>query len=145
MNTYKIVLFLHILSGMAALASGFSSMISRKGLAKHLISGRVYFWSMTFSCLTAVIMSTLKPNPFLFIIGIFSYQFVAVGYRYIKVKKIYTGKLSPELIDWTIGLAPVGILLAYYSWTLYSNINQPELEIVNTILSSVIVLLYKKG
>ncbi len=85
----QIFIYVHAASGGIALLAGLISMIARKGKKIHKKSGLIFFYSMTFSGITAMLISIL-PNhqsPFLFAIGIFSLYFVITGKRALNLKK----------------------------------------------------------
>lgn len=76
-------------------------MIRKKGGTKHRAAGRLYVRCMMITGASALIMAQLKPNPFLFIVGVFTIYLVGTADRYIQqaLKK-------PSLIDWayTLGM-----------------------------------------
>jgi len=85
----QVFIYVHAASGGIALIAGLVSMIARKGKRTHRKSGLIFFYSMTFSGITAMLISLL-PNhksPFLFAIGIFSLYFVITGKRALNFKK----------------------------------------------------------
>jgi uncharacterized membrane protein len=85
----QIFIYVHAASGGIALIAGLVSMIARKGNQTHKKSGLIFFYSMAFSGITAMLISLL-PNhrsPFLFAIGIFSLYFVITGKRALNFKK----------------------------------------------------------
>lgn len=85
----QIFIYVHAASGGIALIAGLVSMIARKGNQTHKKSGLIFFYSMSFSGITAMLISLL-PNhrsPFLFAIGIFSLYFVITGKRALNFKK----------------------------------------------------------
>ena len=45
-----------------------SAVVSSKGKKVHIIAGRTYFWGMTIIFLTAIPMSIVSGNVFLFLI-----------------------------------------------------------------------------
>jgi uncharacterized membrane protein len=85
---FQIALAAHIISGMAALFSGFIAIVSSKGKMIHRKSGLVYFISMLTVCLSAVFISVMKQNTFLLHIGIFAFFMVFSGYRSIRNKTL---------------------------------------------------------
>jgi uncharacterized membrane protein len=99
---YSIFLALHIAGGFLALTIGLVAMLTAKGSKTHKMSGKLYVFGMTAACASAFYMAIAKPNLFLFIIGVFSYQLVGVGYRTLYRKKFS----KPAWIDWIIGLVP---------------------------------------
>lgn len=95
--SYKITLFLHIVSGFLALVSGSLAIISKKGGKLHRTVGKLFFVSMVSVGFTSVVISLVKGNQFLLMIGIFSFYLNYVGYRAIKEKS-----LKPNTLDWIV-------------------------------------------
>lgn len=97
----RLTLFAHIAAGTVALLAGPVAMLSRKGLLLHRRAGKIYFWSMAAVFVTAVVLSTVRPNPFLFAIAIFSFYLVASGYRALSHKQLHKGGPIAR-IDWLV-------------------------------------------
>ena len=106
----NILLATHILFGTFALLSAAVATISAKGEKLHRFSGSVYFWSMTAIFVTAIPMSLITHNIFLFLIAVFSFYLAFAGMRFAKNR---TG--LPTLFDWlAVGLmiaSGIGMLL----------------------------------
>ena len=96
---YKILLVVHVLAGFTSLAAATVATFSKTlDLAHrwHVISGTVFFWGMLVIFLTAVPMSIIRPNTFLFLIAMLSFYFALAGWRYA------TNRLgTPRPLDWT--------------------------------------------
>ena len=82
-----ILLSIHILAGTIALLFAALAVSSEKGKKFHVISGRTYFWSMVGIFLTAIPMSIINSNIFLFLIAIFSFYLAFAGMRFAKNRK----------------------------------------------------------
>jgi uncharacterized membrane protein len=102
------LMVVHIAAGMTALASGPSAMMVRKGLAAHRVSGRVYFYAMIGVAVTAIVLSAVKSNFFLLLVGLFSLQLVAGGYRALSLKSLHLGQ-RPSILDWLFHVGSVGV------------------------------------
>ena len=74
-------LFLHILAGVAALITAGLAVGSAKGGYLHRRAGNIYSLAMLFTCLSALMLAVMDPNPFLFAVGIFSLYLVFTGWR----------------------------------------------------------------
>ena len=83
-----LLLILHIVAGFTALISGLIPMLSKKGGPLHNRGGRIYFIAMTLVFFTAVPLSILKSNFFLFSVGILSYYAAFTGFRLPKRKDL---------------------------------------------------------
>ena len=90
-----ILLIIHISAGAIALVCAALAVSSKKGKKLHIISGRTYFWSMVGIFLTAIPMSIISSNIFLFLIAIFSFYLAFAGMRFAKNR---TG--TATALDW---------------------------------------------
>jgi uncharacterized membrane protein len=90
-----ILLSIHILAGTIALLCAALAISSEKGKKFHVLSGRTYFWSMVGIFLTAILMSIINSNLFLFLIAIFSFYLAFTGVRFAKNRKSIA-----TTIDW---------------------------------------------
>lgn len=100
MTLYGTLLFIHIAGGFLALLSAVFAILSKtidSAHKWHVWSGRVYFAGMATVFLTAIPMAVLKPNPFLFMIAIFSFYMALSGYRLARNRGG-----TPQAIDWFI-------------------------------------------
>ena len=82
-----ILLSIHILAGTIALLCAALAVSSEKGKKFHVLSGRTYFWCMVGIFLTAIPMSIINSNTFLFLIAIFSFYLAFAGMRFAKKRK----------------------------------------------------------
>ena len=82
-----ILLAIHILAGTIALLCAALAVSSEKGKKFHVLSGRTYFWCMVGIFLTAIPMSIINSNTFLFLIAIFSFYLAFAGMRFAKNRK----------------------------------------------------------
>ena len=83
----QILLPIHILAGIIALTCAAISVSSEKGKKNHILSGRTYFWCMVVIFLTAIPMSIISSNIFLFLIAIFSFYLAFAGMRFARNRK----------------------------------------------------------
>ena len=105
LTLYQILLVLHIAAGTLSLITGSLNMILPKGGKRHQKIGRVFVTGMMLTGGSALFMAQIKPNPFLFIIGVFTIYLVGTADRYIKLTQN-----KPLLIDWvyTLGMFVFG-------------------------------------
>jgi len=89
-----ILLPIHIAAGSVALLSAASALLTEKGKKFHVLIGKAYFWSMVIIFLTAIPMSIITGNVFLFLIAIFSFYLAFSGMRFANNR---TG--VPTLVD----------------------------------------------
>ena len=105
------LLIIHILAGTLALMAAVSAVVSSKGKKGHIIAGRTYFWGMTIIFFTAIPMSIVSGNVFLFLITIFSFYLAYAGMRFAR-----NGTGIENIFDWVaVGLM---ILSGMVMWCL---------------------------
>lgn len=75
------ILALHILTGVVALGAAGVAVGSTKGAALHRRAGAVYTLAMLVVGATALLLSAIGSNAFLFAIGVFSLFLVFTGWR----------------------------------------------------------------
>ena len=75
----QILLPIHIISGVIALASAVSALSFKKGKNRHILSGRIFFWAMLGIFITATPMSIINENIFLVFVAIFSFYLAFSG------------------------------------------------------------------
>ena len=75
----QVLLPVHILAGTIALLCAALAVSSEKGKKLHVLSGRTYFWCMVAIFLTAIPMSIISSNIFLFLIAVFRSRMGLVG------------------------------------------------------------------
>jgi len=111
----QILLPIHILAGTIALLCAALAVSSEKGKRFHVLSGRTYFWCMVAIFLTAIPMSIITSNIFLFLIAIFSFYLAFAGMRFARNRKGVATTLDWIIVSLMI-LSGVGmwILAAIY-------------------------------
>jgi uncharacterized membrane protein len=103
----------HILAGASLLLNGFLAYLLRKGGKGHRLVGLIYFWSMAWIFISAILLiSFVRFNFFLLVIGVFSFYLSFSGYRVIKRKKAG----QETLIDWSAAIITMiaGIAIVVY-------------------------------
>ena len=96
----EILLPIHILAGTIALLAAAFAICSEKGKKIHITAGKTYYWGMVGIFLTALPMSIITSNVFLFLIAFFSFYLAFAGRRFAQNR---TGVASR--IDWiAVGL-----------------------------------------
>ena len=92
---YFVLLTIHIASGSAALLAALVALLTAKGGANHVRSGRVYAVGMTAVFLTALPLALLGASIFLLFIAFFSFYMVFAGWRFARNRR---GR--PQPVDW---------------------------------------------
>lgn len=122
-KSIQILIYTHAFFGGIALLTGFISIVSQKGKVVHRKSGKLFYYSMLFSALTALIISVLPQHesPFLFSIGIFSSYFILTGYRALNFKLNNVNLLFDKIISWAMIFT--GVIMILYNPIFNSKIN----------------------
>jgi len=83
---FKLLLIIHIITGIICLITGLLAGFSKKRRGKHTFYGEIYHGSYVLVFISAVVMSILHWNDsaYLFYIAIFSYSLALLGYVAIK-------------------------------------------------------------
>lgn len=99
------LLILHIAGGSTGLLTGTIAAIVQKGSKPHLLSGKIFFWSMFVASVSALILSWLPGHEslFLFAVGGFTLYMILSGYRIVLLKRLAkTQKAGFYLTDYLI-------------------------------------------
>ena len=78
---------IHILAGTIALFAAAFAICSEKGKKIHITAGRTYYLGMAGIFLTALPMSIITSNIFLFLIAFFSFYLAFAGRRFAQNRK----------------------------------------------------------
>lgn len=106
----QLLLVTHILAGGIAVLGAALAILSDKGKRLHVLSGRTFFWGMAIIFLTAIPMSIINSNVFLFLVAIFSFYLAYAGMRFARNRQ---GVAS--LLDWiAIGLVVSAGLIMWF-------------------------------
>jgi len=107
---FTIFLVLHITGGAIGLITGTINILKKKGGKSHILVGKLFIYGMATAGFSALVLSIMHPNYFLFIVGIFTLYMISTGTRYIR-KQMLGLEQKPGLIDWmiTISMLIVGI------------------------------------
>lgn len=104
-----ILLVLHILTGFLALFIGLVIIILKKGNQRHRLYGLFYFAGMLVVCSTALALSVILSNIFLFTVGIFTLMQIYFGKRAVK-NKSQQASVS-DLLMLCVGVMNIGIMV----------------------------------
>jgi hypothetical protein len=116
---------IHIAAGTLALLSGLAAIIFRNKIKWHRPAGKIYFWCMTIIFFTAIYMSAVRSNVFLFCVAFFTYYSCLTAYRSLKLKKLHLDQ-KPHWFDWVtevfFGLMHLAFVL--FGFLLFQGPNQ---------------------
>lgn len=122
---FTAILILHIVSGGTGLITGTINLIRRKGDKLHNQIGLGFTYAMISAGASAIVLSMMHPNYFLFIVGVFTLYMVSTGYRYIRLRLEGIDN-GPKTLDWVLtgsmGIAGICFIL-FGGWQLYMKSN----------------------
>ena len=78
------VLALHVLAGLAAVLTGATAALARKGSPRHIRAGRWFYRTITIVFATATALSAMRwrQDYYLFIIGAVAFTATTIGYEH---------------------------------------------------------------
>ncbi len=118
----NLTLGIHIICGFTSLVVAPLAMLTQKGGKFHRIWGKIYFVGMTGVAITGVVISILKSIPFLLMVSVFSYYFVAYGYRIIYLKNLHKDQ-KPTHLDWEIAIVTALFNIGLIGFGIFQIIN----------------------
>ncbi|MEQ8242753.1 hypothetical protein [Fulvivirga sp.] len=118
MEPLKVLAISHVMAGVVSLITGPMAMTTKKGGQVHRKAGKVYFYAMTYVFITAVVLSSIKFIPFLFMISFLSYYGCFSGVRILKLKKLHKDQ-KPKPYDWFAGIFTVVAGLSFGGYGIY--------------------------
>jgi hypothetical protein len=106
------VVGMHVLFGIAAVATGALAMLSKKGRGRHSTFGKAYFWCLLGVFLTMSTLSLLRwsENYDLFIVGALSFGFAYFG-------RLSAGRYEPQWLRvhvTAMAFSYISMLTAFY-------------------------------
>jgi hypothetical protein len=114
---HRILVLVHVIAGFTALFTGLLAMFSAKGRKMHRMSGKFYFWSMTVSCATALLVGALFQKWFFFFLAFITFESAARGYRILSRKQI-TAPQPPGYPDWLLVVGNAAMSAGIIGWGL---------------------------
>lgn len=93
-----VLLFTHVVSGVVALVTAFIAVGVAKGAKVHRRVGTVFFCAMLGVGITAIPVTFVRPNPFLFFIALFSFYMAFAGYR--RGRKRHVDDTTDRIAAW---------------------------------------------
>ena len=130
------LLFTHIIAGTVSLLAASLAVVLGKGKKVHILAGRTYFWGMFLIFITAIPMSIVSSNIFLFLVAIFSFYLAYAGMRFARNR---TG--IANTFDWAaVGLMILSGIAMWCLATLYF-INNNTQSITLTVFGFIAISL----
>ena len=111
---FAALLYAHVAGGALALLVGAAVLTRRKGDRLHKRLGWLFAGGMLLAGATSLAMAVLRPNAFLFIVGVFTLYMVGTGLRYNRLRGLLQ-RQRPRGIDYgltgAMGLFAVAFLV----------------------------------
>jgi hypothetical protein len=118
----KFLIFSHVTAGAVSLITAPVAMAVAKGGKTHRLSGKIFFWSMVYIFVSAVILGIYHWKPFLLMVAVLSFYLVYSGYRTLHQKQIHSGK-GVKWYDWFIAATSGAFMLSFLIWSVDLMIN----------------------
>ncbi len=106
----QLLLISHASAGFITLITGIVAMVSPKKLRVHRPAGKIFYYVMWYVVLSAFVLSYLKVNVFLFLVGTLTFYTNISGYQSLQLYK--SKKPSITWKHWAPWLVTVFLLMA---------------------------------
>lgn len=113
----KFLIFSHVTAGIISLITAPVSMAVAKGGTAHRVAGKIFFWSMFYIVISALVLGTYHWKPFLLMVSVLSFYLVYSGYRALYQKQLHLGK-GVAWYDWAVAVACGLFMLAFLIWSI---------------------------
>lgn len=97
-------------------------MVVAKGGSVHRVAGKIFFWSMVYIFVSAIILGTYHWRPFLLMVSVLSFYLVYSGYRTLYQKQIHLGK-GVNWYDWLVAAVCGIFMLSFLIWSVDLMVN----------------------
>jgi uncharacterized membrane protein len=111
---FKLLLSIHILAGFTSLTSACGAILTKKGAYFHRLFGKIFVGGMTIIFITAIPLSLIRQDLFLFLIAFFSYYFALSGFMFARNQNSQASRFS-----WLIAFMMLGIGMTMLSYSIY--------------------------
>jgi uncharacterized membrane protein len=140
---FNILLYIHIIAGGMGLITGTINLIKKKGDKLHKNVGLFFLYGMIINGISGLFMSFIHPNPFLFIVGIFSIYMAATGQRSLSLKGLVKGEKA-KTIDWILSVTMLIFGIGFIVYGVLLLLSNQSFGIVLLVFGFISVLMVKK-
>ncbi len=146
---YTITLWIHIAAGIGTLLGAAGAILTKIFSYPHqwhVYSGRLFYYGMVVVFITSLIMTSIRPNIFLFLISIFSFYLAFTGWR-SAVNRFGIAGFQDYISLTIMGIAGLGMLITGINYLIHQNDQGVTLLIFGLIgisLSGSQTLAYRK-
>jgi len=132
LNYTHLVIF-HAACGGIALLAGILAFALKKGKSNHSRAGLIFAIFMALSGLSAIVLTLLKPNPFLMAIGFFTLYMIGSGWVWIR-RTAFQRKIR---IARMVGIS--GIIITGYM--VFTAISSQKISIVLLVFAGILLIM----
>jgi uncharacterized membrane protein len=123
METFiKFLIYSHVAAGAMSLITAPVAMAVAKGGRAHRLAGKMFFWSMVYIFVSAIVLGVYHWKPFLLMVSVLSFYLVYSGYRTLYQKQIHLGK-GVSGYDWAVATACGVFMLGFLIWSVDLMVN----------------------
>lgn len=121
--TDVLIYYIHAPLGGIALVAGGIALLAKKGKRAHKKWGKVFYYAMLISAITALVISVLPMHnsAFLFSIGLFSSYFLISGLRSLAYKQNQFNLIGDRILAYLISVT--GLFMILYPFIFYGKLN----------------------
>jgi uncharacterized membrane protein len=109
---YRLILVVHIAAGGGALVASAAALWAIKGSTAHRWAGTAFIAAMILTSVGALALAALKPNAFLFALGVFSLYLSLAGREAVRPGWLGPWAIVAAFVMVAVGLAMVGAALS---------------------------------
>lgn len=123
METFiKFLISSHVAAGAISLITAPVAMAVAKGGRAHRLTGKIFFWSMVYIFVSAIVLGIYHWKPFLLMVSVLSFYLVYSGYRTLYQKQIHLGK-GVNWYDWVVAAVCGMFMLGFLIWSVGLMVN----------------------
>ena len=112
---HHVLRLLHIAVGITAFFVAPVALVAWKGGKVHAFWGNLFFRAMVMVAASAVLMTFISPNPFLSLVGVFSFYLLISGYRAVTCRRAANPALALKT-DFAIATVTLLFYLGLAGW-----------------------------
>ncbi len=127
----KFIVITHILAGIFSIISGLMAMLVKKGGKLHIKAGKVYFFGMTYVFISALVLSSIKFIPFLFMIAFLSYYGCYSGVKILKFKRNQKADINDKIAGYITLI--MGMVYCFYALNLFAQKDETPLRWISLV------------
>ncbi|MCX7552347.1 hypothetical protein OS175_00530 [Marinicella sp. S1101] len=107
------LIVVHVVLGSLAFIMGAPALLAKKGSQLHVISGKIFFWLMTFSASFTLVVSVMPfhVSPSMFQISVMTLYFLIGGIRSLSFRKDTHRLLIDKAMTYTLIVVSVALFL----------------------------------